>query len=337
MFSYRQMLLQSFKIAWKNKYLWFFGLFASLLSIGAEYQILTRAMNRGASLEWFYHWSNFFHSGLFSWGFFPRLSQLFVESPVSMALVVVVALVSLAILLFLVWLAVASQIAIVNNSHKILKSKKEVANLNLHAGVLAGKKNFWSVFTLNLISKVLINLLVLIISLPLMFIVWNKIFSGIIYIILFVLFIPMAIALALMIKYAIAFVVLKKEKLVPALKSSWHLFRNNWIISLEMAFLLFAVSFLATLVILIAAVILAIPFFFLAVAMLSMFTTLVFWSAVMLGLIVLTAFVILCGSILGTFQVVAWTNLFEHLGQGIESKLERLLPEHIKSKTISLK
>ncbi len=337
MFSYRQMLLQSFRIAWKNRYLWFFGLFASLLSIGAEYQILVRAMSRGASLEWMSDWSNFFHSGLFSWGFFPKLVDMFVTSPLLMSVVLVISLIALTVFLMLVWLAVVSQIAIVNNSDKILKSKKEVADLNLHTGVLAGAKNFWPVFGLNFVSKVIINILVFVVSLPLMFIFWNKGTSAAIYIILFILFIPVAISFSLLIKYAIAFVVLKKERLYPAVRHAWKMFVQNWIISLEMAFLLFAISFFATFAILTLSVLVAIPFFFLALTFLSMFTKFAFLSVVLLGIIIITLFVIFCGSVLSTFQVVAWTNLFNHLGRGIESKIERLVPEHIKNKVISLK
>jgi hypothetical protein len=336
MFSYRQMLLQSFKITWKNKYLWFFGLFASLLSIGAEYQILTRAMSRSASLKWLYDWSNFFHSGLFSQAFFVKVTGLFSQDPVMMSLTLGLALVILAAFILLVWLAIVSQVAIVNNSDKILKSKKEVADLSLHTGILAGAKSFWPVLGLNAVSKIVVNVLIGLVSWPLLFIFWTKTVSGIFYILFFILFIPLAVAFSLMIKYAIAFVVLKKASFKTALKNAGRLFRENWIVSLEMAFILFAISFFATFVILTASLILIIPFFFLALAFLSLFTGLAFWSVIVLGVIVLTIFIVFCGSILSSFQVVAWTNLFNHLGRGIESKIERLSPDHVK-KSISFK
>lgn len=337
MFSYRQMLLQTFRITWKNRYLWFFGLFASLLSIGAEYQILTRAMSRGASLVWFSNWSNFFSSGLFSQGFLSNLIGIFGQDPVTTLIVIVISLILLAAFLLLIWLAIISQIAIVNNSNKIINSKKEVADLNLHSGVLAGTKSFWSVLWFNLISKIVVNVLVFLVSLPLIFLFWNKIFSGALYILLFIFLIPLAVAFSLMIKYAIAFVVLKKESFSKALNSAIKLFTKNWIISLEIAFLLFAISFFATFVILTASLIVALPFIALATVVLSAFTGVAFWSVVILGIIVLTSFIIICGSILGTFQVAVWTNLFNHLGQGIESKLERLTHEHIKHRSISFK
>ncbi len=266
-----------------------------------------------------------------------KIISLFGQDPFSMTLVLIVSLIILAAFLLLIWLAVISQIAIVSNSYKIIKSKKETADLNLHTGVLAGTKSFWSTFWLNLISKVVINVLVFLVSLPLMFVFWNKTFSGSFYIVLFVILVPLAIAFSLMIKYAIAFVVLKKANFSLALKSAIRLFRENWIVSIEMAFLLFTISFFATLVILTASLVIAIPFFFLAVTFLSAFTSLAFWSVVILGIIVLTLFIIFCGSILSTFQIVAWTNLFNHLGLGIESKIERLVPEHLKARSISFK
>lgn len=262
---------------------------------------------------------------------------MFSENPITMSLVVVVALIALAAFILLIWLAIVSQIAVVNNTDKILKSRKDVAEVTLHTGILAGIKSFWSVLWLNLVSKVVINILVLLVSLPLLFMFWNKIFTGVIYILLFVIFIPIAVAFSLMIKYAIAFVVLKKQKFSKAFVSAWHLFKENWIVSLEVAFILFAISFFATIVILLAVLFLAMPFFFLALAFLSMFTALAFWSVVTLAAIILVAFVILCGSILSTYQVVAWTNLFNHLGRGIESKIERLVPESVKNQPISFK
>ncbi|MFA4942925.1 MAG: hypothetical protein WC564_04780 [Patescibacteria group bacterium] len=337
MFSYRKMLLQTLRITLKNKYLWFFGLFASLLSIGAEYQILTRAMSRSASWNWLYSWERFLNSGLFSQEFFSRIFDSFGRSPFLMSLVLAIGLIIVAAFLLLIWLAVVSQIALVNNSYQIIKSKKDIADSSLHSGILAGAKNFWSVLWLNLVSKIIINILVVLVSLPLIFVIWNRTFSAIIYIILFILLIPLAVGLSLLIKYAIAFVVLKNKKFKVALKSAWTLFMQNWIISLEMSFVLFAISFVATFVILTLSLVLALPFFFLAMILLSAFTSLAFWSAVILGVIIVTIFIIFCGSILSTFQAAAWTNLFNHLGRGVESRIERWTPENVKTATINFK
>jgi hypothetical protein len=338
MFSYRQIMLQAVRIAWKNKYLWFFGLFASLLSIGAEYQILMRAMSRSASLEWVYGWSNFFHSGIFSGRVFMNLGSMFQSDPVATAIALVMMLVVLAAIVLLVWLAVVSQIAIVNNSDKIIKSRKDVAEIGLHQGLRAGSNKFWPVLGLNVLAKILVNVLVLIVSLPLIFVFANRGVAGFVYILLFVLFIPVAISVSFLIKYAIAGVILKKEKFMPAVKNGWSLFRQNWIISLEMAFLLFVISFFSTIVIVLAALILAVPFVILAAAFLALFSAGAFWFMATIGGIVLLVFVIACGSILTTFQTISWTSLYLKLtGKGGESKLERIVPEAVKNIPVTIK
>jgi hypothetical protein len=46
MFSYRAILKQALSLSWKNKYLWLFGLFASLTIAGGsmEYNSLPKAL-----------------------------------------------------------------------------------------------------------------------------------------------------------------------------------------------------------------------------------------------------------------------------------------------------
>lgn len=324
MFSYRSLLSQAFKIAWKNKFLWFFGIFASLLSIGAEYQILMRAMSRDQLVQWLYN-TNAFFKGEYFGDFFSSYLELFKTNPGSMIVTSLVLLIILGVITFLIYLAIVSQIAIVNNSEKIIKAKKEEGELTLREGLKKGNKNFWSVLWLNLVTKVAVNILVLIVSLPLLAAASSKTMVDVFYIILFIVFIPMAIAFSLFMKYAISFVVIKGKNFFDALRDSWGLFRKNWIVSVEMAFVLFFVSFISTIVIILATFILAIPFIILATSFLQLFSFAAFWVVAVIGVIVLIIFIILAGSLLSVFQITAWTDLFLKLiGKGASSKIERL-------------
>jgi hypothetical protein len=333
MFSYRQILRNAFKISWKNKYLWFFGIFASFLSIGSEYQILWRSLSQQASLKWYAGWANFLDTGIFTGKSLVAIGQLFAANPGKMIALLIFLLIVLGVAIAVIWLAVASQVAIVSNSEKIIKNRKDKAEVGMHDGLRAGSNNFWSVFGLNLFSKIIINIVVILITLPLLFTAINKSAGHIIYIILFVLLIPVAIAISLLMKYAITYVILKKQKMFAALKNAWNLFLANWIISLEMALLLFVISFLATLAILLASLIIAVPFIILATSFFHLLSMSAFWVMVILAFIVITVFIILSGAWLSTFQVIVWTNLFMQLNsaKGGESKLERVLPEKVKN------
>jgi hypothetical protein len=122
-------------------------------------------------------------------------------------------------------------------------------------------------------------------------------------------------------------VTLKKEDFGSALRSGFSLFKKNWLISLEMAIILFVISFLATIAVFIACAVLAIPFIILATSFFQLFSFAAFWGVFIIGIIVLALFVVLAGSLITVFQISAWTGLFLRLiGPGGMSKLERLLP-----------
>jgi hypothetical protein len=331
MFSYRQILKTALRISWKNKYLWLFGVFASFLSIGAEYQILWRSMSQKAALQWYANWGSFMGTGIFSWRAVVNFVHLYKSSPGAMFALTFLFLLVLAILAAIIWLAVVSEIALVGQSEKIIKSKKDKAEMAVSEGFQSGKRDFWPVFGLNVFGKILINVIIILVTIPILFSAANRLAVNVVYTIFFIILIPIAIGASLMIKYAIAFVVLKKQKLFVSLNSAWELFQTNWIISIEMALLLFLISFVATLLILFASLILAVPFLILATSFFFLFSPVAFSIVLVLGVITLIVFFIVAGSFLTSYQVVAWTNLFMQLAtKGGESKLERILPENMK-------
>ena len=65
-------------------------------------------------------------------------------------------------------------------------------------------------------------------------------------------------------KYAIAYVVIKGSGFVEAVKLGWQLFVKNWLVSLEMAFILFFINFAVGFGLLLLFLISAGPFLFLA-------------------------------------------------------------------------
>ncbi len=332
MFSYRQILKQALRIAWKNKFLWVFGLFASLLAVGGEYQILVRPTSSQAAVNWFGNLYNFFNSGLFSFSVFGNIGDLFQTQPGAAFVFLIMFLIFLALVIFLIWLAVTSQVALIQNSERIINDPKEKLSASSRLHLRASSRHFWPVLGYNIIAKIFINLAITLVSLPLLFPLANRAATNTTYLILFIIFVPLAVCFSLLIKYTIVFMVLKQEKFANAFSRGWRLFRNNWLISIEAALLLFAISFLTTLAILLACLVLSIPFIILASAFLYLFSVSAFWAMVVIGFLALTVFVIICGSILTTFQVVAWTDIFLKLNSGLgRSKTERLAPNNLKT------
>jgi len=183
----------------------------------------------------------------------------------------------------------------------------------------AGHQHFWPVLGLNILIKILVNFAFFIISLPLLFMALNQapILIGA-YTLLFVIFIPVAVSLSLLMKYAIAYQVLDNQRFVPAMEKGWQLFRRHWLVSLEMAIILFIISFLAGLAMLVVVSIFIFPLFWMGAAFQMGWLTIL---SLLLALII----IIIVGSWLVTFQISTWTSLFLALKEkGGLAKLERL-------------
>jgi hypothetical protein len=321
---YRDILKESFILTLKNKYFWFFGLFASLVGISSEYEFFFRGLNGDTGGTIFYQYKRFVSTGVFNPGVFNNIINLFKTDAVAMMVIILLGLIILALTIFILWLSVASQVAIVNNSAKNILGKKA----SFKDGIVAGTKNFWSVLSLNIIIKMIMSIAFLIIGIPFFFdvISFNVIISNLLYIVLFIIFVPIGVVTSFIVKYAIAYIVIKEEKLLDSLKLGWKLFQKNWLVSIEMAFILFFVSLLAVLTIALATLILSIPLLFTAFLFNYLFSSFGFWIIFILGILVLIFVFMIGGAIISSFQIISWTKFFIDLsGRGVTSKISRIV------------
>lgn len=321
MFSYRSLLKQAWSVSWKHKYLWFFGLFASIVASGGtwEYQMMTQGLSQ-----------NMIDGSLSSLGNILTVSDLVKNFGLGLVdlfhydfWVILSALtllfLTIFILVFSVWLAVSSEAALVADSKKLLNSKKKNLDLTIQAGITEGHRHFWPVLFLNLLNKVLVAFVFFLMSLPLIFmVISNNTILMVVYTIFFVIFTPLSMGLYLMFKYAIGYNVLNDKSFVASVESGWKLFLKNWLVSLEMAVILFIINFLASCVALIFMAIFLLPLLLLGI----LFN--LTWLIILIIMVALII-VITLGSLLTTFQTATWTNLFLRLkDKGVLAKLERL-------------
>ncbi len=321
MFSYRAILKQAWIITWKHKYLWFFGLFASLAiaSGGVEHQFIATSFNQNLINGSFYFLNYFLAFGLLMQNLWSGIVELFSYDLLTIVNTLTVALTALILIATFIWLTFTSQAALVIGIKKIVSAKKKDAVLSIREGMTKGHKHFWSVLSLNLLAKVLICASLFIIGLPLLFMLVSKSYIAIIlYTLFFVVFVPIAVSITLIIKYAICYRVLDDESFVLSIEKAYKLFKKNWLISIELAIILFIISFLAGFLLLALGYIFIVPLFLVG-AMLK--ATWLMSLMIALGFIILVVF----GSVLTTFQVSTWTNLFLLLkdNQGA-AKLERI-------------
>jgi len=319
---YRPILKNAWHILWRAKYLWFFGLFVALVTNSGEINLLiTNFFGLSSQNDALQNARLIYSSGMF--GNYAANFKLFLSTftwPVILLLIILV-----AIILFLIWVAVSSQAALISGAYK--EYNKEVS------GFLStwrtGRQNFWKVLWVNVLGKLVIFIAMLIIGLPLAtayirtgalaFQDWFAFF-------LFFILIPVAIVISFLIKYAAMYIVLRKEKIKVAIRKAWKLFIKNWLVSIEMAIVMFLITFLMILIIIVSSYLLGVILDMLLGVSYSLDPVKVFVPTAIFSLIIFLAFLFWLGALFFTFSITSWTILFDRLQKGpVFSKLSRWL------------
>ncbi len=312
---------------WKRKHLWFFGFFAAFLGSFLELEILFNKIDGVFIQRFVNNLQSIKETGILSGSAFFNFINLFKTEPVSMVIMLAIFLIILALFCFLVWLTVISQIGLVNNSSRFLKNKTK-DEPGIQEGVEAGIKSFWPVFFINIIIKVLLYSIFLCLSFLIFYVAYTSLEVKILVLnmILFIIFVPLALILAFIAKFAICYIVIEKNSFSQAIRNAFSLFAKNWLVSVEMAFILFIISFIVSLLILVVSFIISLPILLiLNLLLLYSGALLGFWIFV-IGVLILAIFVAVAGAALSAFRIVAWTDFFVKLNssQGGLSKILRL-------------
>jgi len=196
-------------------------------------------------------------------------------------------------------------------------------------GYRIGNKHFGSVLLINIVVKVLLYALFIVIGAPLItwFLVKNTLLGGLVFVTLvFIIFIPASIIVSFIVKYAIAYIVIKGKNVGESVKLGWNLFKKNWLISIEMAFLILAIGLGVGLVIMLGMGLTSVPFIILGMISFFINSSTGFSIAVVLGTITWFVLLAIVGSAFVAFQYTAWTFLFVKLTEKkAESKFIRLI------------
>jgi hypothetical protein len=318
---YRTVLSQAWAIVKKTKWLWLFGLFAAFLGNGGEIDVLfqySKLTNAPAYLN-----------GLRD--SFANLDLNVLKDGVLNALatqpllsILYVAIIIIFTLLFL-WLVTVSQGSIIYAAATLDADKKT----NFRDSLLKGIQKFWPLLGLNLTISFLLYFILIVLAIPFaaMYMANGSVGAiSFITILAFVILIPLTIIFSFILKYALAFVVIKNQSAVSAFRLAWRLFIQNWLISIEMAVILFFINFLIGLALVLLIVLLALPFVGLALLMILIQNEVGILIASGFALIILLILILFTGAGLATFQYSAWTILFQKLLTGKKyPKLIRLV------------
>lgn len=331
MFSYRVALKKAFEVVWSHKYLWFFGFFATFLAGGEHFNLAFGRINQAMFKEHiFFNLGKALDNKFVSPNVLIDFQVAFQNDPATAFSTVVFLLILLVVFAFFVWLVVASEIALINNSAVIIKKGRKTS---IQEGVNASFSNFWSVLATNLIGRLFILFLLTFTALPIVFLSHqSSLVQDLLYILLFILFMPVAMIIGLMIKYASSFMVISGKKFIPAIESAWDLFLKNWLVSIESAFIILFINAIICLCVFLLLLIIATPYLFVSYILAALLSGVVLPAATFsfmlsIGVVLGVFSVVIIGSVLTSFRTVAWTNIFLELTSKRSpiSKLMRLL------------
>lgn len=300
-FSRRQIFLDALAVIWRKKYLWFIGFFAGLVAYGGEADFFFRNVNAVDSLKnYLVAIRETVQAGDADF-FIGQVREFVATYPTStlayLAIVVLLAAV-------FAWLIIISQATIVRIVGRYAQRKPA----GLFDGLAAGAGKFWSILSMNIIVK-LFNLAlgVVLAGIPAVIYFLGGQFSwAVITSIGWILVtIPISIIISFLMKYALSYITLRDDSAVQSLRHGWRLFKDNWLVSLELAFLIYFFNVLVSIVVAGVTLLFIQPFSPLGL------TALLIVLAVVLGFV-------------SAFSYAAWTIIFLKLQEGkAESKLGR--------------
>ncbi len=317
---YRPIIKRAWAITKKSKKLWFFGLFAALL--GSEFELIQKIFSdygnfRATKITWA-ALKNGWREGFIQGETITENLWLILTNHPGALIGLIVVLAGIAgLIIFFLWLAVVSQIGLINGVNLANQNRRPLLNKEINA---AGKK-FWPVLAINAALKIILVIILVLLAKEKIIFGCCHWLSYLGYGLIFAATVIAIIIISFVIRYQICYLILKNQKIIPGLKSAWRLFLKNWLISLEMGLILFLIYFLAALATLFLTIaLLAIPFL-LAIYYIP------FWLAVVISLITLAALAattFLITAVFNTFQWSCWVLLFNRLtgGRGI-SKIIR--------------
>lgn len=319
---YRVLLKKSWEILKRYKFLWFFGIFAAIMGNGGEIQILLRTSDIVPNLP----------TNLEGWReFLAVYSPTDVMNNIALAfrtqpsVAIPIFLLIVVLLLFLLWLVMVSQASLVHSIARIQANK----SVDFRTTLSAGKKKFWPVFLLNFLTRFILYGSLVILALPFSVLVLLNSESAVgmfgVVLLSFLIAVPIAMIVNFVLKYAIAYVVIDHCGPMDAFLKAVRMFWRNWLVSLEMAVILFAINIAVGIGLVIALFFLVVPFLAAAVLFAYVQSAVLLNAALIIGIISFFALTIIVGAWLATFQFSNWTLLFLELKKGKGySKLMRL-------------
>ncbi len=316
---YRPLLRGALTAVIRHPFLWVLGFIAAFLGTGGEYEFLlnlyrsTSETGLGADL------GIASLLGVVSENALSGLSSIVGFFSVQGALVLLVLLVIAAIMIAIV---VSAQGGLVWAAARVIEDERET----FFTSFTQGFSQLWSLFFIIVVTRFLAFFVFSVVGLPLLAVLMQIDALSATQSVLLVLYVvgaPLFILFSLIGKYATAFRMVEGRGTLESVSRGMRLFAENWLVSVEMALVLFVAVVASGVAFVLAMLFVAIPFV-IAGLVLGSVSAIGLQAVVVLGVAVVLFALLVFGSVLTAFQLTAWTALFLKIRSGAHlSKLMR--------------
>ncbi len=282
--EYGKVIRQALEIAWRKKYLWVFGFFASMGGGGGgNYNNFIDQDNASGAA-----------SGLWDW----------VTSHTGLVAVLILAAIGLFVILMVLYLV--SKGGLIGSVSRIAKGQPDSFEKTLGCGL----QFFWRMLGIDiLLGLSYILILGLIILPPVMMIIMGgsaaKIFGILLIILLILPVIALMYCIAIIGTYSCQIAVIEDKKVFDSIPAGYALFKDNLGRSVLLGLIIFGIALLYVIAFIIALMILAIPFIILGVVNL--------WAGLIPGILIGLPLILVVSGIYGTFDSGYWTLAYHEL------------------------
>ena len=323
---YRQALSHSWRLAWRHKSLWVFGMFAAFLGQMGFFELVSRTSLTAATrlspfgmLDSVYAVLRAFATADVEW-----------QAPLdAWAWLGWLAVAVGGIAILLLFVAIVSQGALIEAAAFSVR-KKNLPDIGhcWHVGV----NHFWRLLLINVFRWLIFCGLVLSVSWATINVFWDgSAWDAVLFVLLFVLATVVGMALSFLVVYSAAYVVVEEKKLVKAIEHAWQLFLDHWLVSIEVGVIVLFLNIAVGLVVLFGFMATFLP------TLISWFVALLtnnsaLWIAGLIaGAFFFMLFVIFVGSVFTVFTTAVWTYLFMAMHHvGVKSRVLHWLNYHRK-------
>ena len=233
MYTYRQIFIQALKVSVYYPSLWFFGFFVALLGSSSGADFFFGSYGFGSRSMLYSFWSGLAEGGLFTPEGVRGLMKVLITNPIYLFVIVLLFLIIFGISILLIFLGTTSQVGLIDQLVGVSKNRP----LSFKKGFQTGLTKFWPALGLNIVLKVILFVMI---GLPALFSFFSFPGSTALFIIIFDISFLVILILSFIIKYAICAISLRNISFLDSLKSAWKIFLANWLLSLEIALIIFA-------------------------------------------------------------------------------------------------